>query len=48
MAKPEPIPELKGTDAREFLKNLRNPNATKAVREFYRGAAGQWRKSVRR
>lgn len=48
MAKPEPVPELKGKEARELMKRLRNPTASKATREFYRGAAAEYRKSVRR
>jgi hypothetical protein len=38
MAYPEPIPELKGKDAREFLKRLKNFKLTEEQKEFYRDA----------
>jgi len=36
MAYPEPIPVVKGKDAREFDRRLSNFKLTAAQREFYR------------
>jgi hypothetical protein len=37
MAYPEPIPEIRGKDAKEFLKRLENFSLTPAQKELYKG-----------
>ena len=38
MAYPEPIPVIRGKDAEEFLKRLRNFKLTPAQKKLYKGA----------
>lgn len=38
MAYPEPIPELKGRNAREFLRRLESFELTSSQKRFLRGA----------
>jgi len=38
MAYPEPIPEIKGRDAKEFIKRLENFDLTEEQKEFYKDA----------
>ncbi len=38
MAYPEPIPEIKGAHAREFLKRLDDFRLTSSQKRLYRGA----------
>lgn len=45
---PEPIPILKGEDAREFLKRLEAFKLTKAQKELYRGCRELYRKMAPR
>jgi len=44
LAYPEPIPALKGKDAKEFLKRLKAFRLTKAQKELYRNARENYRK----
>ena len=44
MAYPEPIPALKGKDAREFLKRLEAFKLTESQQELYRGCQELYRK----
>ena len=46
MAYPEPIPALKGRDAKEFLKRLEAFKLTKSQKELYRNARGNYRKKA--
>lgn len=38
MAKPRPIPELRGPDAIRFNEKIKRPRATQAVKKLYRGS----------
>ena len=44
MAYPEPIPALKGKDAKEFLERLRTFRLSGGQLEIYRGARDSYRK----
>ncbi len=48
MAYPEPIPAIKGKDAKEFLKRLETFKLTKSQRELYRNAGENYRKKAKR
>lgn len=41
MAKPLPVPVLKGRDADEFHERTRKPRAPRSVKELYRGAMAE-------
>ena len=44
MAYPEPIPEIKGKNAKEFLGRLAKFKLTSTEKEVYRGARANYRK----
>ena len=46
MAYPEPIPALKGKDAKEFLKRLEAFKLTKSQKELFRNARENYRKKA--
>lgn len=45
MAKPEPIPALKGKDAKELVARLKKPHASRSTLSLYRGALAEFRES---
>ena len=44
VAYPEPIPVLRGKDAKEFLRRLEAFKLTKSQKQFYRGCRELYRK----
>lgn len=48
MAKPEPLPVLKGTQARDLAEKLENPAAAPEAKKLFRGALAEYRESERR
>jgi len=47
MAKPEPIPVLKGKNARALAERLKKPRIGRLEKELYRGAHKHYYKSIR-
>ena len=47
MAYPEPIPAIKGRNAREFLRRLESFELSEKQKELYRGARADYRKRQR-
>jgi len=48
MAKPEPLPVIKGTDAQVIAERLTHPQVRPEARKLYRGALEEYRASVDR
>jgi len=46
LAYPEPIPALKGKDAKEFLKRLEAFKLRESQKELYRGARESYKKKA--
>jgi hypothetical protein len=45
MAKPEPIPALKGKDAKDLVARLKKPYASRSTLNLYRGALTEFKDS---